>query len=173
MSALGSSSARTASGSNLWSSAITTRSGLLRMALILRLPAMRRPARNGSNVLAVRLGVIVARVGFFGHGARQTVLLDDEVRRLPLDDDLHLALLVARHDEEPRPLGTHMFVLPARELDAVDARGRGALADELEGHRAELRRLFLDRLVHGPEEDLVLGEALLARLRGLVLDAAQ
>src|SRR5258708_20894533 len=130
MSALGSSSARTASGSSLWSSAITTRRGLLlRMALILGLHATPRPARNGSNVLAVRLGVIVARVGFLGNDARQTVLLDDEVRRLPLDDDLHLALLVARHHEEPRCLATHMFVLPACELDAVDARGRGAFAD--------------------------------------------
>ena len=124
-------------------------------------------------MLAVRLGVIVARIGVLGNDARQTVLLDDEVRRLPLDDDLKLALLVARHHEEPRSFGAHVLVLPAGELDALDARGGTALADELMGGQAEVRRPLLDRLVHGPEEDLVLREALLARLRGLMLDAAQ
>src|SRR6476660_8905988 len=104
---------------------------------------------------SVLLDVAVPRIREIRDDAGGTVLLDDVVAPSRLDDELELDVLVPGHDDEARSLRPDVLVLAQRQRDPVEARSRGALADELVVVvAAEPDRLLLDPLVHRPEEDL-------------------
>ena len=102
-----------------------------------------------------------SRVVASGVTPRQSGLRNDEICRVVLDDDLYGGVLVPGHDEESRPIGTHMLVLSAGERDPFDAATAGAFADEVWISPASFA---LGNLVRGPKERLVLREAHLACL---------
>src|SRR6476469_3366535 len=101
---------------------------------------------------SVLLDVAVPRIREIRDDAGGTVLLDDVVAPGRLDDELELDVLVPGHDDEARSLGPDVLVLAQRERNAVEARARRALADELVVVvAAEAGRLLLDPLVDGAE----------------------
>jgi len=88
--------------------------------------------------------------------ARFASLLDNEVRRVALDNNFDFRLLVARYDDEMRDVCRDPVVFSRRQLNRLEALVRRALAMERK-HLLDAMLLcaFLDALVDRTKDFLV------------------
>ena len=104
-------------------------------------------------------------IGKLGHDPGAAVLLDDRIRAPCADHQLDLDVLMAGSDDEANACASDVLVLTQGEADPFKAVSLRAFADELIlVESAHLNRFLLDRLIHGAEDDLILGETLFAAL---------